>query len=50
MGDVALSGVPLWHGGLSRNVAGAATVEAGIVGGGSNGQWHRQAWHRRWWR
>jgi hypothetical protein len=50
MGDVALSGVLLGRGALSREMARAAIVEAGMAEGGSNGQWHRQARHGRWWR
>jgi hypothetical protein len=42
MGDVALSGVFLGRGALSREVARAATIEAGMAGGGSDGQWRRQ--------
>jgi hypothetical protein len=36
MSDVALSGVLLWHGALSSEVARAATVETGVAGGGSS--------------
>jgi hypothetical protein len=37
MGDVALSGVLLGRGALSREVARAATVRVGTAGGGSSG-------------
>jgi hypothetical protein len=43
MGDVALSDFLLWRGALSREVAQADTVEAGMAGGGSGGQRRRQA-------
>jgi hypothetical protein len=43
MGDVALSGILLGHGALSSEVDQATTVEAGVAGGGSSGQWRRQA-------
>jgi hypothetical protein len=43
MGDVALSGFLLGRGALSREVARAATVEAGMAEGGSSGRWRRQA-------
>jgi hypothetical protein len=45
---VAQGDVLLGLGALSREVARAAIVEAGSVGGGFGGQWHRQAWHG-WW-
>jgi hypothetical protein len=41
MGDVALSGVLLGRGALSRKVARVATIEAGMAGGGSSGWWRR---------
>jgi hypothetical protein len=50
MGGVSLSSVLLGRGALSREVARAATVEAGMDGGGSSGRWRRQARHGRWWR
>jgi hypothetical protein len=43
MGDMALSGFLLRLGALSREVARATTVEAGMAGGGSSGRWYRQA-------
>jgi hypothetical protein len=43
MADVALSGILLGRGALSCEVARAATVEAGMAGGGSGGRWCRQA-------
>jgi hypothetical protein len=40
---MALSGVLLWRGALSSEVARAITVKEGVVGGDSNGRWRRQA-------
>jgi hypothetical protein len=39
MGDVALRGNLLRRGALSSKVAQVTTVEAGVAGGGSSGQW-----------
>jgi hypothetical protein len=50
MGDVALSGVLLGCGALSREVARAATIEAGRAGGGSSDRWRRQVRHGWWWK
>jgi hypothetical protein len=50
MGDVTLRGALLGRGALSCEVARLATVEAGMVRGGSSGLWSRQAQHGRWWR
>jgi hypothetical protein len=50
MSDMALSGILLRRGALPSEVARATTVEAGVAGGGSSGQWCRQAQHRRRWR
>jgi hypothetical protein len=47
MGDVALSGVLLGRGALSREVVRVVTIEAGMAGGGSSGRWRRQARHGR---
>jgi hypothetical protein len=43
MGDVSLSGVLLWSGALSSEVAQATTIEVGVAGGGSSSQWRRLA-------
>jgi hypothetical protein len=43
MDDVALSGILLGRGALSREVALVATVEEGRARGGSSGRWRRQA-------
>jgi hypothetical protein len=49
MVDVALSGVLLWSGAFSCEVACMTTVEADVAEGGSSGQWRRHAQHMRWW-
>jgi hypothetical protein len=48
--DVALSGVLLRCGSLSCKVARTTVVQADVVGGGADGQWHGQAQHRWRWR
>jgi hypothetical protein len=45
MGDVALSGILLWHEALSSEVARAATVEVGVSGGGPSRGWCRYVLH-----
>jgi hypothetical protein len=40
--DVALSSVILRRGALSSEVARATTFKAGVAGGSSSNQWHRQ--------
>jgi hypothetical protein len=50
MGDVALSGILLWHGALSSEVAKETTVEVGVARGGPSGQGCRQVHRRRRWR
>jgi hypothetical protein len=50
MSDVALSGILLWCGALSSEVAQVTTVEAGVARGGPSGRWCHQAHHRRRWR
>jgi hypothetical protein len=47
MSDMALSGILLWCGAVSSEVARATTVEAGVAGGGPTGRWCRQVHHRR---
>jgi hypothetical protein len=48
--DVALSGVLLWCGAFSGEVARTTAVEADVAGGGSSSRCHRQAQHRQRWR
>jgi hypothetical protein len=50
MGDMALRGSLLWRGALSSKMDRATTIEAGVAGGDSSGQWCRQAYHKRRWR
>jgi hypothetical protein len=43
MGDVALSGILLWHGVLLSEVSQVTTVEVGVAKCSYSGRWCRQA-------
>jgi hypothetical protein len=47
--DVVLSGVLLWSGALSGEVASMTVVDTDAAGGGSSDLWRRQEQHMWWW-